>query len=163
MVRVLGLRFCIRVSITGSVSYLNNKFVVVLAFVAPSVDHSILPGGDRSGQPSRLPGGLSRAIASQQYVVVRILGLGFCVRVSVMGSVLFRQEICSCISFCSTICQLEHTAGRRSLCIGIPVTKRRYTTLILHRLVSVNLQNLMNGTLMKIVRKTVNATSALIE
>jgi len=45
----LGLRFCIRVSITGSVSYLNNKFVVVLDFVVPSVDHSILPGGDRSG------------------------------------------------------------------------------------------------------------------
>ena len=38
----LGLGFCvrvsIRVSITGSVSYLNNKFVVVLAFVALSVD-----------------------------------------------------------------------------------------------------------------------------
>ena len=31
----------------GSGSYLNNKFVVtvVLAFVATSVDHSILPGG----------------------------------------------------------------------------------------------------------------------
>jgi len=37
---VLGL-----VSVTTSVSYLNKKFVVVLAFVAPSVDQ----GGDHSG------------------------------------------------------------------------------------------------------------------
>ena len=37
-VRVLGLGFCVRVrvSVTGSVSYLNAKFVVFLPFVAPS-------------------------------------------------------------------------------------------------------------------------------
>ena len=39
---MLGL---VRVSITGSVNYLNKKFVVVLAFVAPSVDYNVLPGG----------------------------------------------------------------------------------------------------------------------
>jgi len=50
VVRVLGLGFCVRVrvSITDSVagSYLNKKFVVLLAFVAVSVDYNILPGGD---------------------------------------------------------------------------------------------------------------------
>jgi len=30
----------VRVSVMGSVSYLNKKFVVVLAFVASSVDHN---------------------------------------------------------------------------------------------------------------------------
>jgi len=40
-----------------SVSYLNNKFVVVLAFVVPSVIHSILLGGIA----------LPRAIACRQY------------------------------------------------------------------------------------------------
>ena len=51
MVSVLGLWFCVRVrvSVTGSVSYLNKKFVVVLAFVAPSVDCNVLPGGDHCG------------------------------------------------------------------------------------------------------------------
>jgi len=51
VVRVLGLGFYVRVrvSVTGSVSYLNKKFVVVLAFVAPSVDQNVLPGGDRYG------------------------------------------------------------------------------------------------------------------
>ena len=39
----------VRVSVTGSVSYLNKKFVVVLAFVAPSVNHNVLPGWDHSG------------------------------------------------------------------------------------------------------------------
>ena len=50
MVRVLGLGFCVRVrvSVTGSVSYLNKKFVVVLAVVVISVDQNVLPGGDRS-------------------------------------------------------------------------------------------------------------------
>ena len=38
-----------RVSITGSASYLNKKSVVVLAFVAPSVDHNVLPGGNHCG------------------------------------------------------------------------------------------------------------------
>jgi len=33
----------------GNVSYLNKKFVVVLAFLAPSVDHNVVPGGDRCG------------------------------------------------------------------------------------------------------------------
>ena len=47
MERVLGLGFCVRVSVTGSISY--KKFVVVLAFVAPSVDQNVLPGGDRCG------------------------------------------------------------------------------------------------------------------
>jgi len=39
-IRVLGLGFCVRVivSITGSVSYMNENFVVFLAFVAPSVE-----------------------------------------------------------------------------------------------------------------------------
>jgi len=64
VVSVLGLAFCVRVrvriSITGSVSYLNKKFVVVLAFVAPSVDQNVLPGDVRCGQPSRLPGGDTR-------------------------------------------------------------------------------------------------------
>ena len=40
MVTVLGLGFCVRVrviiSIMGSVSYLNENFVIFLAFVAPS-------------------------------------------------------------------------------------------------------------------------------
>ena len=37
-VRVLGLGFCVRVrvSITGSGSYLNENFVIFLAFVLPS-------------------------------------------------------------------------------------------------------------------------------
>ena len=50
-VRVLGVGFCVRVRIivTGSVSYLNKKFVVVLAFVAPFVNQNALPGGDRCG------------------------------------------------------------------------------------------------------------------
>jgi len=30
----------VRISVTGSVSHLNEKFVVVLAFVAPSVDYN---------------------------------------------------------------------------------------------------------------------------
>ena len=41
-VKVLGLGFCVRVrvmgSIMGSVSYLNENFVVFLAFVSPSVE-----------------------------------------------------------------------------------------------------------------------------
>jgi len=41
----LCVRVRVRVSITGSVSYLNKKFVVALAFVSPSVDHNVLPGG----------------------------------------------------------------------------------------------------------------------
>jgi len=44
-VRILGLGFCVRVrvrdSITGSVSHLKKKFLVVLAFVALSVDHNV--------------------------------------------------------------------------------------------------------------------------
>jgi len=48
-VRVPGLGFCVRVSIMGSVSYLNKKLVVVLAFVAPSVDQNVLPGGNCCG------------------------------------------------------------------------------------------------------------------
>ena len=48
MIRVLVLGFCVRVrvSVTG-VSYLNKKFVVVLAFVArlSSVDHNVLTRG----------------------------------------------------------------------------------------------------------------------
>jgi len=49
--RVLGLGSSVRVrvSVTGSVSYLNKKFVVVLAFIAPSVDHKVLLGGNRCG------------------------------------------------------------------------------------------------------------------
>jgi len=39
---VLGLGLCVRVrvlvSVTGSVSYLTEKFVLFLAFVAPSVE-----------------------------------------------------------------------------------------------------------------------------
>jgi len=46
---MVKVRVMVRVSITRSVSYLNKKFVVVIAFVAASVDHSILPGGDHSG------------------------------------------------------------------------------------------------------------------
>jgi len=50
VVTVLGLGFCVRVRIrvivTGSASYLNKKFVVLLAFVAVSVDYNILQGGD---------------------------------------------------------------------------------------------------------------------
>jgi len=38
----MRLGFCVRVTVmvsnTGSVSYLNEKFVVFLAFVAPSVE-----------------------------------------------------------------------------------------------------------------------------
>jgi len=39
----------VRVSITGNVSYLNKKFVVVLAFVVISVDQNVLLGGNRCG------------------------------------------------------------------------------------------------------------------
>ena len=51
MVRIIGLGFCVRVrvSVAGSVSYLNKKFVVVLAFVVISIDQNVLPGGDRCG------------------------------------------------------------------------------------------------------------------
>ena len=51
MVRVLRLGFCDRVTVIvmGSVSYLNKKFVVVLAFVVRSVDQNVLPGGNRCG------------------------------------------------------------------------------------------------------------------
>jgi len=41
-VTILGLGFCVGVrvivSVTGSVSYLNENFVVFLAFVEPSVE-----------------------------------------------------------------------------------------------------------------------------
>ena len=60
----LGLGFCVRVSIRvsvmGSVSYLNKKFVVLLAFVAVSVDYKILLGGDHCVHASQLPGGDTR-------------------------------------------------------------------------------------------------------
>jgi len=53
----LGLGFCVRVrvSVTGSDSYLSKKFLVVLAFVVRSEDRNVLPGCDRRSLWTALP------------------------------------------------------------------------------------------------------------
>jgi len=69
--------------------------------------------------------------------MVRVSGLGFCVmvsvRVSIMGSGSYLNNICSCVSFCSAICRPQCIAGRGSLWIALLVTERRYTTYFKNR------------------------------